>query len=150
MESIAQRDRLRGILKRAAEVIKEDRTQAIQNWLEFEQLFGTVEELEKAQARWIKALMADIGEAEAEEEQEESSDEKQHQADIKAKEKSDAPKVFVDSEKTLFVRNLPKEFSADDIIGLLEKDSGATECRVVKDKNQISKGFAYIDFERPQ
>lgn len=48
MESIAQRDRLRGILKRAAEVIKEDRTQAIQNWLEFEQLFGTVEELEKA------------------------------------------------------------------------------------------------------
>lgn len=79
--------------------------------------------------------MADIGEAEVDEEREESSDGKLHQAAIKEKDKPEAPKVFVDSEKTLFVRHLPREFSADDIIALLEKDSGATECRVVKDKN---------------
>ena len=43
------RDKYRGIIKRASEFVKEDQENIVSQWVEFETLFGNVEELNKAE-----------------------------------------------------------------------------------------------------
>ncbi len=43
------------------------------------------------------------------------------------------------------MKNLPKDMNDNELIALIP-DCGVLECRIVKDKNKVSKGFAYVDF----
>lgn len=43
-----------------------------------------------------------------------------------------APQVFIDSEKTVFVKHLPKDLTSDELIALVH-DTGVLNCRIVKD-----------------
>ncbi|CAD8056705.1 unnamed protein product [Paramecium sonneborni] len=152
--NIQQRDRLRGLLKRAVELCQEDQITACEDLLNFEILFGSVEEVYKAEEKLQSILetISDIDEQIQKEEeiQEEQEEDKKGQKNIRKQSKEQneedkAPKVFTDSSKTIFIKHLPKELSANDVINLIP-DCGALECRIVKDKNQVSKGFGYIDF----
>ncbi|CAK88072.1 unnamed protein product (macronuclear) [Paramecium tetraurelia] len=154
--NIQQRDRLRGILKRAVELCLEDKITASEDLLNFETLFGNVEEVQKAEEKLQGVLETiedndELIQQEEEEQQEQQQEERKGQKNNNRKqskelnEEDKAPKVFTDSSKTIFIKYLPKELTANEVIALIP-NCGALECRIVKDKNQVSKGFAYVDF----
>jgi len=53
---------------------------------------------------------------------------------------------YLDNRNTVFVKNFPKSFEAEDLKAVFGNVDKITGCRIVKDKFENSKGIAYVDF----
>lgn len=68
------RDKYRGVVKRACEFVKDDKAGLILQWVEFETLFGMVDELIKAESK-LNLIIAENSENGVEEDMEEEMEE---------------------------------------------------------------------------
>lgn len=57
---------------------------------------------------------------------------------------------YLDNRNTVFVKNFPKSFEAEDLKAVFGNVDKITGCRIVKDKFENSKGLAYVDFINPE